>query len=80
MRSRAETALPRTRMLTGPRRASGWSCFGRSAERKQEVQKAAQEAAETGTAMETSLTADKTVPDGIQRGRNSRTGPLSNKE
>ena len=57
----------------------GWACPSRSAERKQEVQKAAQEAAETGTFVETNLTSDKTVPDGIQRGRNSRTGPLSNK-
>ena len=52
----------------------------RSAERKQEVQKAAQEAAETGVAVETGLTSDKTVPESVQRGRNSRTGPLSNKE
>ena len=52
----------------------------RSAERKLEVQKAAQEAAESGVAVETSLTSDKTVPESVQRGRNSRTGPLSNKE
>ncbi len=78
MRLRAEIALPLARMLLSPPRECSWP--GRNAERKQEVQKAAQEAAETGTAMETGLTADKTVPDGIQRGRNSRTGPLSNKE
>ena len=60
--------------------AEGRSRAARNAERKLEVQKAAQEAAETGTAVETSLTSDKTVPDGLQRGRNSRTGPLSNKE
>lgn len=37
-----------------------------------EVQKAAQEAAETGSALQTSLESDKQVPLDIQRGRNSR--------
>ena len=45
-------------------------------ERKVEVQKAAQEAAETGVSLQTSLESDKQVPMDIQRGRNSRTRPV----